>query len=182
MKSNFETCLTEILLHEGGFVNHPSDPGGMTNLGVTKATYESWIGYPVNEAIMRKLTPQLVKPLYRKKYWDMVRGDDLPTGLDLCVFDFAVNAGPSRAVRYLQRMVGCDADGVMGPKTVSFTQQFCQENRYSHAVINYQDRRREYYKQLPTFKTFGRGWLRRVSEVEKVAIRMIKNSNLDVKI
>ena len=98
-KGNFDSCLKEVLLHEGCYVNHPKDPGGRTNLGVTQRTYEAWIGYPVSEQIMRKLTVDHVKTLYKVKYWDAIHGDDLPTGVDLCVFDFGVNAGPSRAAR-----------------------------------------------------------------------------------
>lgn len=104
-------------------MNHPKDPGGMTNLGVTKATYEAWIGYAVSEKIMRGLTVDHVKALYKVKYWDAVRCDDLPAGLDLCVFDFAVNAGPSRATRYLQKMVGAAPDGQIGPRTLSLVEQ-----------------------------------------------------------
>lgn len=174
MKGNFEACLTEILRHEGGYVNHPSDPGGMTNLGVTKATYEDWIGHPVTEKIMRSLTVSHVRALYKAKYWDVVKGDDLPQGLDLCVFDFAVNAGPNRAARYVQKLVGVPTDGVIGPKTLSFMTQFVRGNGRDYAVMAYQDLRREYYKLLKTFPTFGKGWLRRVSDVEKVAVAMSK--------
>lgn len=174
MKGNFDACLTEILHHEGGFVNHPRDPGGMTNLGVTKAVYEAWIGHPVSEQIMRKLTPQLVTPLYKKKYWDVVRGDELPIGLDLCVFDFAVNAGPARAARYLQRMIGAASDGVLGPQTMSVLNQYMASKKELYAVLYYQDMRRDYYKSLPAYGTFGRGWDRRVNEVENTATKMVK--------
>ncbi len=177
MRGNFEACLKEILHHEGGFVNHPSDPGGMTNLGVTKATYEEWVGYPVSESIMRKLTPALVTPLYRRRYWDVVRGDDLPIGLDLCVFDFAVNAGPARAVRYLQRMIGAEADGVAGPRTVSLALQMVGDRNYASAVVRYQDMRGDYYQQLRTFNAFGRGWMRRVKSVQATALSMIKQAH-----
>jgi lysozyme family protein len=174
MRNNFEACLKEILIHEGGFVNHPQDPGGMTNLGVTKSTYEDWIGYPVSEAIMRKLTPDLVKPLYKRKYWDVVHGDELPTGIDLCVFDFAVNAGPQRAARYLQRMVGAQEDGVIGAKTLSLLTQYVRARGTDYGVMEYQDRRRDYYKILKTFSTFGKGWIRRVKEIENVSLSMVR--------
>lgn len=174
MKSNFDACLKEILHHEGGFVNNPRDPGGMTNLGVTKEVYEAWIGYPVSESIMRKLTPQLVTPLYKRNYWNAVRGDDLPIGIDLCVFDFAVNAGPKRAVRYLQRMIGAEADGSFGPKTLSILSQYIGSKKEQFAVAYYQDLRRDYYKALPAYGSFGRGWDRRVNEVEATAIKMVK--------
>ena len=78
MRGNFDLCLQEVLKHEGGYVNHPKDTGGMTNLGVTKRVYEEWVGHPVNEAIMRGLTVAHVRALYKAKYWDVVKGDDLP--------------------------------------------------------------------------------------------------------
>ena len=92
MHKNFDKCLSMLLHHEGGFVNHPKDPGGMTNLGVTKKVYEAWVGKEVNEETMRGLTFVDVAPLYKKKYWDRVRGDDLPSGVDWCAFDWAVNS------------------------------------------------------------------------------------------
>lgn len=174
MKGNFDTCLKEVLKHEGGYVNHPKDPGGMTNLGVTKATYEDWVGHPVTEKIMRGLTVDHVKTLYKVKYWDMAKGDELPTGLDLCVFDFAVNAGPNRAARYLQRLVGAKDDGQIGPKTMSLLAAYTKEHGRDRAVLAYQDARRDYYKLLKTFPTFGKGWLRRVREVEIAALAMLK--------
>lgn len=174
MKGNFDFCLHEVLKHEGGFVNHPKDPGGMTNLGVTKQTYEDWIGHPVTEKIMRALTVAQVRTLYKAKYWDVVKGDELPTGLDLCVFDFAVNAGPNRAARYLQRLVGAKEDGQIGPHTLSLVSAHTKAVGRDRAVMTYQDARRDYYKLLKTFPTFGKGWLRRVREVEITALGMLK--------
>jgi lysozyme family protein len=172
MRGNFDRSLAEILKHEGGYVNHPKDPGGMTNLGVTKRVYEEWVGHPVSEAIMRGLTPQHVRALYKAKYWDVVKGDDLPAGVDLCVFDFAVNAGPNRAARYLQLMVGAIADGKIGPTTLRQLQQYVRTHDLPHAVNRYQDLREAYYRKLKTFATFGRGWLRRNSEVRQAALKM----------
>ena len=94
MQSNWDKCLQAILHHEGGYVNHPKDPGGETNLGVTKRVYEEWGG----TKDMKQLTFEDVAPIYKKNYWDKVKADDLPSGLDLCVFDFAVNAASSRVV------------------------------------------------------------------------------------
>lgn len=166
----FASALAEILHHEGGFVNHPKDPGGMTNLGVTKRTWESWTGKPASEAEMRALTPLTVAPLYRKNYWDAVCGDKLPPGLALCVFDFAVNAGPGRAARYLQKVVGANQDGRIGPQTLAAVTGYVVKHGQAAAVKAYQDARRGYYRSLGTFKTFGRGWLRRVDEVERAAL------------
>lgn len=168
----FTAALEEILHHEGGFVNHPRDPGGMTNLGVTKRTWEGWTGRPASEADMRALTRETVAPLYRKNYWDAVQGDKLPPGLALAVFDFAVNAGPARAARYLQRMVGVVQDGEIGPRTLAAVTGFVHQHSDAGAVRRYQEARRDYYRALGTFKTFGKGWLRRVDEVEKRALEL----------
>jgi len=101
MNANFKLALDHVLKSEGGFVHHKLDPGGMTNLGCTKAVWEEYVGHPVSEADMRALTPELVSPLYKRKYWDKVAGDDLPSGLDYAVFDAAINSGPGRAAKWL---------------------------------------------------------------------------------
>ena len=166
----FTAALAIILRHEGGFVNHPKDPGGMTNLGITKATLEGWRGRPVTEAEMRALTPADVAPIYRKNYWDKVKADELPAGLALCVFDFAVNAGPARAARYLQALVGSPQDGIIGPATVAATRAYVAAHGEKQAVETYQDARRAYYRSLSTFGTFGKGWLNRVAAIETAAL------------
>lgn len=174
MQGNFDKCLVEVLKHEGGYVNHPADPGGMTNLGVTKATYEDWVGHPVSEQVMRNLNISHVRALYFVRYWKVVKGDDLPVGLDLCVFDFAVNAGPRRAIKYLQMMVGAKPDGQIGPTTLKQMQQYIRTHGHAHPIDRYQAMRNAYYQKLRTFKTFGRGWLRRVAAVTVHAHRMLK--------
>ncbi len=118
MKENFDAALKAVLKHEGGYVNHPKDPGGMTNLGVTKRVWEAWVKKAVGEKEMRALTPAMVAPLYKKQYWDAVKADELPTGLDYLMFDFAVNAGPGRAIQTMQKALGTKPDGVIGPKTL----------------------------------------------------------------
>lgn len=173
MRGNFDACLIELLKHEGGYSNHEKDPGGRTNLGVTQRVYEEWVGHPVSEQIMRSLTPQHVRALYKANYWDAVKGDDLPAGVDMCVFDFAVNAGVKRASRYLQLMTGAVADGQVGPNTLRQLQQYVLTHDLAHAVDRYQDLRDAYYRKLKTFPTFGRGWLRRVADVRRAAKGMI---------
>jgi len=168
----FATCLAEILKHEGGFVDHPRDPGGMTNLGVTRKTWEEWTGRPASEADMRALTPAKVTPLYSKNYWDKVRCDELHPALAMCVFDFAVNAGPGRSARYLQAMLGVERDGIVGPGTVAAATRFVASNGAAEAVKRFQQSRRDYYRRLSTFDTFGRGWLRRVDAVETAALKL----------
>lgn len=172
-KNNFDASLKVVLIHEGGFVNHPRDPGGATNLGVTKATWGAWKGKKVSIDDMKKLTQKDVTPLYKKNYWDKVKGDQLPSGLDLVVFDFGVNAGPSRAVRYLQLVVGAKDDGIIGPNTLKAVDAYIKRTSVKQAVLDYSAMREKYYKSLKTFSTFGRGWLRRVEEVKNTAIKMI---------
>ena len=172
-KGNFDACLKVILHHEGGYSNHAADPGGRTNLGVTQRTYEEWVGHPVTEAIMRGLNVSHVRALYKAKYWDKVHCEALPAGLDLCVFDFSVNAGTGRGAKFLQRLVGAGDDGIIGPRTLSLVEQTVRGRGVDHCIMAYQDARRDYYRRLNTFNTFGRGWLRRVAEVEDSAIKMI---------
>lgn len=172
MKSNFDRCLTELLKHEGGFVNHPSDPGGMTNLGVTKKVWEEWVmPKPVTEADLRSLTPALVAPLYKNKYWDACRCDDLPDGLDYCVFDTAVNSGSSRAIKFLQAIVGCTPDGKIGPVTLQSVEADA-ESGVDHLIEEYCAKRQAFWESLSTFKTFGKGWTRRGKEVCAAALDM----------
>lgn len=166
---NYSKCLNLILHHEGGYVNHPKDPGGETNLGVTKRVYEEWGG----TKDMRDLTVEDVEPIYKKNYWNRVKADDLPDGLDLCLFDFGVNAGPGRAAKYLQTMIGTVADGGIGPNTLRALANYVEEVGVEQAVYNYQDSRQKYYQSLSTFETFGRGWTRRVDETTEAALEMI---------
>jgi len=164
----FDICFQMVIKHEGGFVDHPSDPGGMTNLGVTKAAWEEYIGREVTEQEMRDLTVETVKPFYRKNYWDRVRGDDLPPGVDYAVFDFAVNSGVSRASRMLQECVGATKDGSIGPKTVEAAKQH-DGAKLAQEIC---DKRLEFLQGLPHFPTFARGWTRRVLEVAKTAAEL----------
>jgi lysozyme family protein len=172
MLSNFDNSLKKLLVHEGGFVNHPSDPGGMTNLGVTAKVWSEWVGHDVNEKIMRALTPKDVAPLYKRKYWDAVRADELLSGLDYCVFDCAVNSGPGRAIKFLQSCVGTTPDGGFGPTTMAAVAQF-QGDVARTLIKEYCEKRLDFLKLLRTFPVFGRGWERRVNEVEKTALSML---------
>jgi lysozyme family protein len=168
MKENFPAALQALLKHEGGYVNHPSDPGGMTNLGVTKRVWEEWVGHEVDEKQMRALTPELVAPLYKKKYWDKVCGDELPTGLDLAVFDLAVNSGPGRAAKMLQKVLGVTQDGAIGPQTIAKALNVDS----SKLIADYNAERLAFLQALPTWGTFGKGWGRRVAEVTEQATHM----------
>jgi lysozyme family protein len=169
MKENYDHCLEMILHHEGGYVNHPKDPGGETNLGVTKRVWEEHGG----TKDMKDLTVEDVAPIYKKSYWDRVKGDDLPSGLDLCVFDFGVNAGTGRAAKYLQSMIGTVVDGGIGPNTLKALEAYVQIEGLSATIDIYQSNRQEYYEKLSTFETFGRGWTRRVKETTEAAHKLL---------
>jgi lysozyme family protein len=168
VNTNFEKSLAELLKHEGGFVNHPSDPGGATNLGVTQAVWEDWIDRTVTEENMKALTPAKVAPLYKELYWDRVKADKLPSGVDYLVFDAAVNSGVSRAAKWLQTTVGAVADGAIGEQTLK---QVLLTN--SQMIIDkYSATRLEFLKGRSTWPTFGKGWERRVEEVRATALKM----------
>ena len=170
MIHNYEKCLETILHHEGGYVNHPKDPGGETNMGVTKRVYEEWGG----TKDMKDLTFEDVAPIYKKNYWDRVKGDNLSSGLDLCIFDFGVNAGTGRAAKFIQKMIGVTADGGIGPQTLRALGIYEEEvGGVAEVIKEYQIRRQEYYESLSTFKTFGKGWTRRVNETTQSALKLI---------
>ena len=169
MKENFDDALKAILKHEGGYVNHPKDPGGMTNLGVTKKVWEAWVGKAVDEKEMRALTPEVVGPMYKKKYWDAVKADEMSEGLDYLMFDFAVNAGPRRAIKTMQKAIGTTPDGAIGPKTMAALKAANQ----SELVAKFSAEKEAFYRSLPTFTTFGKGWLRRVAEAKTHAETML---------
>ena len=169
MKVNYDKCLETILHHEGGYVNHPKDPGGETNLGVTKKVYQEHGG----TKDMKDLLVEDVAPIYKKGYWDKMKCDDIPSGLDLCLFDFGVNAGPGRAAKFLQSMIGTTVDGGIGPNTLAKLEEYIRENGEHEAVNKYQEMRQKYYENLSTFATFGRGWTRRVEETTKLALDLI---------
>jgi len=168
MNQNFDKALAAVLKHEGGYVNNPKDPGGMTNLGCTKAVWEEHCGHPVDEKAMRALTPADVGPLYKRKYWDKIKGDELPSGVDYVVFDAAINSGTGRAAKWLQACVGVEPDGGIGPKTLAAVQAFNSKQ----LIADYSKRRLSFLYDLSTWETFGRGWAKRVNEVEAVGLTM----------
>ena len=169
MKDNFTKALAAVLVHEGGYVNNPKDPGGETNLGCTKAVWEAYCGHSVDTPTMKALTPADVGPLYKKNYWDKVKGDDLPSGVDYVVFDAAINSGSGRAAKWLQACVGVEPDGGIGPKTMAAVQAFNPEQ----LIKDYSKRRLSFLSDLATWETFGRGWAKRVTEVEAVGLKLL---------
>jgi len=164
MKENFDKCLEMLLHHEGGYVWHEEDPGGETNLGVTKKVYQDWGG--TKEMI--DLTVEDVAPIYKKNYWDRCKCDELGSGLDWAVFDWAVNSGTKRVSKALQKACGAERDGVIGNKTLALANG--QDVKYMIEEIGVI--RQSFYESLRTFKTFGRGWTRRNKETTEQALSM----------
>jgi lysozyme family protein len=169
MNTNFDACLTHTLKYEGGYVDHPADPGGATNLGITLATLRAWRDKPVSKVDVRALTKSEAGAIYRNKYWNAVRGDDLPKGVDLVVFDWGVNSGPNAAIKALQKVVGVTPDGYIGAVTL---REVAKANPAT-LIKTLCDRRGSFFQSLKTFKVFGRGWMRRVTEVRTAALKMI---------
>lgn len=164
--TNFPNALRLVLKHEGGFSKHPADPGGATMLGVTKRVWEAYTGDVVTEADMKQLTPEDVAPLYKRDYWDKCNCDALPAGVDYAVFDYAVNSGVMRACKVLQATLGVVTDGKIGPATVAAA-------RASEGLIQrYCGERLRFLKALPHWPSFGKGWERRVREVQAKAQAM----------
>lgn len=168
MDRNFERALSLVLKHEGGWSDHPKDPGGATMKGVTLANFRRYIKPNATKEDLRRITDEQVATIYRRYYWDAVAGAELPGGIDYAVFDFAVNSGPARAAKYLQAVVGAKQDGKIGPATLKATRAMVRA-----AVINdLCDRRMDFLRRLPTWGTFGRGWTSRVSGVRAEALKM----------
>lgn len=172
----FERVMNEVLRHEGGFVNHPDDPGGATNMGITIGTLAHYRGHAVTVADVQNLTKAEAREIYRQQYWRAVRGDQLPAGLDYVAMDAAVNAGPRRSVRWLQhglRAAGhtVAVDGRMGSETVNAAQAAAAAGRAPDAIKAACAARLAFKRGLRIWATFGRGWSRRVAEVEAKAIR-----------
>lgn len=168
MDANFGRALAAVLRHEGGYVNHPSDPGGPTNKGITLATFRKWVKRDGTANDLKRITDDQVAKVYRSQYWNAVKAGELPSGVDYAVFDYAVNSGPTRAAKALQNALGVTADGIIGPVTIAAAQKV-------DPIVTIRTlcgRRMVFLKQLKTWDTFGKGWEARVSDVRDDAIQM----------
>lgn len=168
MKNNFEKALALVLEHEGGYVNHPKDPGGATMKGVTQAVYNAYRKLNGRGLLSVKyISDEELRAIYKFQYWDKVQGDFLPVGVDYAVFDFAVNSGVSRAAKYLQAVLGVAQDGQIGAKTLAAI------TSPANTINALCDRRVGFLRNLKTFLTFGKGWTRRVQGVRAHALEMV---------
>ena len=167
---NFEQCMDWLLVHEGGYVSHPKDPGGETNMGITARTYAEWLGSEPSQDAIRELSVDDATKIYQQRYWDRICGDELPSGVDWSVFDWAVNSGVGRSARTLQKIIGVTADGGIGPITLNAIAVHDTEK----LVTDMYSRRQAFYERLKTFEHFGKGWTRRNEETLEQAIELCR--------
>lgn len=168
MKGNYTKALALVLRHEGGWADHPRDPGGATMKGVTLNTFRSFYGHDRTRQELRNITQEQLETIYHK-YWEDVKGDDLPGGIDSLLFDMGVNAGPKRAVKLLQRTLGVTEDGILGPITLGKLKDWNPVK----LVEKYSDTRLAFYRSLKTFDAFGKGWTRRTEESKEFALGLL---------
>lgn len=171
MKGNFERCLDFTLKQEGGYGDHPLDPGGATKYGVTQATLARFRGRAVSKAEVRALTRQDAAEIYRRDYWTPVAGDSLPVGVDAVVFDHAVNSGPAAALKTLRAALGLPLAAHLQNIV-----EACARTRSEVLARELCRRRMSFLRGLRTFTTFGRGWTRRIEAVEATALQMIREA------
>lgn len=170
MRENATPAIGMILKHEGGFVNHPADPGGATNKGITLATFRRYIKPTGTVADLKALTIEQATHVYKRQYWDRVSADALPAGVDYAVADFAVNSGPGRSAEFLQRILRCPVDGVIGPKTIAAAQSMSAADIINRLC----DDRLAFMRSLKggdMWRVFGRGWQARVDDVRRQSLK-----------
>jgi lysozyme family protein len=158
--SYFENAVEVIFEHEGGLVDNPKDPGGLTNFGISQRAYPS--------VDIRGLTKVTAAAIYKRDYWDKINGDLLKPAIALCVFDSAVNQGVGFAAKALQKECGVTADGAIGPATAAAANKNTMQT-----VERFMTARILHYGSLPTFDTFGKGWIKRILRVHKVAVGLV---------
>ncbi len=172
MQENFEKALDATLKFEGGYSDHPLDPGGATNLGITHITLAEYRGRSVTKADVKALSREEAAHIYKTRYWAAICGDKLPAGVDLALFDLAVNSGPGRAVQVLQGSLGLRQNGILTADTMA-----CLQNAKPEELVrNICRRRLGFLQRLASFSTFGRGWSHRVSAIEAIAMALAASS------
>lgn len=179
MKQNYTKILDLVLRHEGGYVNHPKDPGGATNKGITQKVYDNdRARRGLSKQSVKNIAPEEVETIYRRSYWNVVRGDNLPSGVDYVVFDGGVNSGPMQSVKWLQRALGKSYTGVVDGVIGDLTLEAIKAHTPTDLINKICDNRLNFLKALKTWPTFGKGWERRVAEVRKAAHKMAQASTL----
>jgi lysozyme family protein len=172
MQSSFDRALAAVLREEGGFVNNPKDPGGATNRGITIANYRRYVDPQGTVADLKAITVEQAGTIYRKHYWDKVSGSVLPAGVDLAVFDLAVNSGVGRAIDFLQEVTGATVDGVIGPETMAAVKRMPADDLVRKLMF----RRLRFLEGLKIWPTFKNGWQKRIERVERLALELAKEA------
>lgn len=176
-QDRFPRAFALLAVHEGGYSNHPSDPGGATMKGVTQRTYDAYRKRRSQATRdVRQITDAEVEAIYRGQYWNAVKADDLPEGVAYCVFDAAVNSGPGRAVRWLQSVIGAKVDGVAGNETIAAARAMPAVD----LINTYCDKRLAFMKRLKHWSAFKNGWTRRVAEVRAQSINWAQAQSIPV--
>lgn len=172
MIASFMPFMPVLFRHEGGYANDPRDPGGETNYGISKRSY------PAEN--IKGMTRARAEAIYKRDFWAKIGGDSLPAGVDVAVFDAAVNSGPRRAAEWLQEVVGVKRDGIIGPDTIRATKAANPRD----VIERFSDRRLKFMKSSkdkngrPLWPTYGKGWQRRVDDVRAVALGMVTDNRV----
>lgn len=169
MRSSFNKVMDHIFQWEGGYVDHPRDPGGATNMGITFGTLQEWRGELITKQDVQNLTREEAMDIYRSRYWNAVDGDWFPAGLDLVLMDGGVNSGPRASVRWLQRALGVTDDGILGPQTRAAVRA---SQSLSGLIEKTLDERLKSVRQFRNYDTFGRGWENRIRSTRQGALRL----------
>jgi lysozyme family protein len=169
VKQNFNESLRRLLKHEGGYTNHPSDPGGATNFGITIHDYRKYINPQGTASDVRAMNVEEAKSIYRAKYWDVQRCDDLPSGVDYAIFDYGVNSGVGRSGKVLRRILGMPDNTHVITNAVVTAARKRDASELVRAIC---DERLAFLKRLKTWDTFGKGWGRRVAEVKSYSLKL----------
>ncbi|HVV63277.1 MAG TPA: glycosyl hydrolase 108 family protein [Pseudolabrys sp.] len=173
--STYDEALRRLLIHEGGYTNDAADPGGPTNFGITIADYRRYVKPDASAADVRAMKLEEAKAIYRSKYWDALRCEELPAGVDYAVFDYGVNSGISRAAKVLQRAVDVVDDGVIGPKTLAAA----QAREAKATIVAVCDERLRFLTSLRTWRVFGKGWSARVADVRTYSLQLAATKEND---
>jgi len=185
MDEKFKKALKFVLKWEGGYSNHPYDPGGATNKGITQRVYDAWReSKKLPKQDVRKITDAEVEQIYWERYWTPLRASELPEPLDLVAFDSGVNCGVERAAKWLQSALkklvdsNITIDGKVGKQTVAAAQRAAREGKALQVAATIIDTRENYYRQLaerhPTLAVFLKGWLNRINDLRKTIGLQVK--------
>lgn len=179
MRKNRDRWLELMLSFEGGYGESHADPGGPTKYGVTQATLAEWRGKAVTAEDVKALTVDEAKAIAVASFWNVVQGDELPGGLDIEVADMAYHSGPARAAKTLQRIVGAEVDGYIGPETLKAVRA---EPDTAALIEAYHGARMDFLESLPTWATYGKGWTSRLERLLQAALALVESNAVEAKV